>query len=158
MWKGNKARTIAALLIGMVLLVAGIVKGGLFWQRSHFSCSGDMQVLWAGNNADISIQYVFDGDKGVAVLRGGIRPEQGEPVAINHNVWFSFSRNGDDFFLRSESVTFNSGGEAIPRLLSEALPEFYLHPNVSFYLNILRIDGSNRQFFTSRSPSVLCKS
>lgn len=148
---------LAALLV-LLVLVGGTIKGWQKWQRSHFDCSGEVRVFYPEINADALLQYVFDGNKGVVVLRGAINPQKGKPVPINHNVWFSFSRKGDDFFLRSESVSSSVSGEDISPLLRQVMPTFYLQSGVSFYLNIARIDGSNRLLFTSRSPSILCKS
>ncbi len=55
------------------------------------------------SRADLTVRHIFDGNKGVAVLRGVLTPDKGEPLGINHNVWFSFTQQGDEFFLYSQT-------------------------------------------------------
>lgn len=148
---------LAALVVGLVW--AG---GGLMfwqdWQRSHFNCQGEMDVFMPDSRTDLSLRYIFNGDKGVIVLRGLVTLEKGEQQAISHNVWFSFTRKGDNFFLHSQNVTSNIKGTPVPLSLGSILPVFYLQPDEPFYLRIVRVDGDSRLFYTSRAPSLLCKS
>lgn len=145
-------------------LVASLILAGTMlslWQkrqRSVFECRAEMQVFTLNSRADITLRYILDGTRGVVMLRGVAMLENGRPTAINHDVWFSFTQNGDDFFLRSEQVTSNLTGAAAPTGLSPVLPTFYLKAGEPFYLDILRLDGSNRLIFTNRVPSMLCKS
>lgn len=145
------------LLIGfvaMLVLTAGALKLWQTWQRSHFSCEGEMRVFTQSGNADITMRYMFSGDKGMIVLRGIVTPQQGKQQAINHNVWFSFTRKGDDFFLNSQNVTSNVAGASVPTIL----PVFYQRVGEPFYLRITRIDSNNRLLSTSRVPSLMCRS
>ncbi|MBV8874283.1 MAG: hypothetical protein JO014_16360 [Metakosakonia sp.] len=116
-----------------------------------------MSVEYPSLSGNISVRYIFNGDKGVAILRGEITPVQGKAIAVNHNVWFSFTRNAQDYFLQSERISVSTGDTTIYPELIQTLPDFYLHTGVPFYLNITRTDGNHWLFFTSRSPSIYCK-
>jgi len=149
------------LLVGLVTLAAlacGALQFWQSWQRSHFNCQGEMEVFTADSHANITLRYIFSGDKGAIILRGVVNPENGEQQAINHNVWFSFTHKGDDYFLRSENITSNVGAKTSTKELVPVLPVFYQQSGEPFYLKIVRADGNNRLFFTSRVPSLLCKS
>jgi len=145
-------------LVTIVILAGGALKFWQSWQRSHFNCQGEIEVFTSDSRADITLRYIFSGDKGAVILRGVVTPEKGEPLAINHNVWFSFTRKGNDFFLHSDDITSNISGDAVPARLVPILPVFYQQTGEPFYLRIVRIDGNNRLFFTSHVPSMLCKS
>ncbi|MEG1421845.1 MAG: hypothetical protein RSA95_03125 [Citrobacter sp.] len=127
------------------------------WQRSHFDCSGELLMEYPDIRGDVSVRYVFNGSRGVAILRGQIIDNNGETLAVNQNVWFSFTRKDDDYFLLSENVASSSGGLKVHLLLTRTLPDFYLKAKEPFYFSILRLNNSTWQFFTSRSPSVFCR-
>lgn len=148
------------LLLSFIAIVSTVlaIKSLQVWQRSHFDCMGDLSVEYPSLSGNISMRYIFNGDKGVAILRGEITPAQGKPVAVNHNVWFSFTRNQQDYFLQSERISVSTGDETVYPELIRTLPDFYLRTGVPFYLNITRSDGNHWLFFTSRSPSIYCKS
>lgn len=145
-------------LIALIALALGSLKFWQSWQRSHFNCQGEMEVVTPDSHATITLRYIFSGDKGAIILRGVVNPENGEQQAINHNVWFSFTHKGGDFFLRSENITSNVGAGIFTEGLSPVLPLFYQQAGEPFYLRIVRVDDSNRLFYTSRVPSMLCKS
>lgn len=153
-----KLRWLLAALIATLVLTAGALIFWQDWQRSHFSCQGEMDVFTADSRTFITLRYIFNGDKGVVILRGLNTPEKAEQQAINHNVWFSFTRKGDDFFLHSQNVTSNLTGSQVSSDLVPILPVFYLQSGESFYLRIARVDGDSRLFFTSNVPSMFCKS
>lgn len=153
----RKQRWLLAGLMTALVLTGGALKLWQRWQHSHFDCRGDIEVFAPDSRANITLRYIFDGDKGVTLLRGVMTPENGEPVEINHRVWFTFTRNGNDFFLHSQNITSNESGDVVPAGLAPILPTFYLQPGEPFYLDIMRIDANNRLLFTSRVPSVLCK-
>lgn len=146
------------LLIALAVLLT-IVATLLFqnWQRSHFVCSGELLMEYPDIRGDVSIKYVFDGSKGVAILRGQIFDNNGDTLEVNHNVWFSFTRKGNDYFLASENVSSSTGGTNLNPMLKRTLPDFYLKAKEPFYLSILRLNSSTWQFYTSRSPSVFCR-
>jgi hypothetical protein len=127
------------------------------WQSTHFDCSGDMLAHYSDGKGDVTIRYIFSGDRGVAILRGEVVPDTGARVPVNQNVWFSFTRKGSDYFLRSENVSASTGTDKINPVLLKALPEFYLLANEPFYLSISRLDSRSWQFYTSRAPSVFCQ-
>ena len=127
------------------------------WQRSHFTCTGDLMMEYPDVSGDISVRYVFNGDNGVAILRGEITDTAGANLAVNQNVWFKFSRKGNDYFLESDNVASSSGETIVHPLLSRTLPNFYLKGNEPFYFSIIRLNSSTWQFYTSRSPSVFCR-
>ena len=81
---------IAIVFIGVL---SGImIKSWQYWQRNHFQCSGEMRLINAGYQGDISLRYVFDSNRGLAMVRGEITPPQGAAFTINQNIWFSFTR------------------------------------------------------------------
>jgi len=147
------------LLLGAVvvmILAGGGLKFWQTWQRSHFECQGEILVSTEDSNADIALRYVFDGNKGVVVLRGVVTPRNGPPLAIDHNVWFSFTRDGNDFFLHSQRVSSNLKGSSVPAGLM--MPAFYLQTGEPFYLRVMRMDSNSRLLYTSRLPSLVCQS
>lgn len=150
-------------MIFMLILVVAVVLSFIAiktiqtWQRGHFDCMGDLSVQYPSVEGNISIRYIFNGTNGVAILRGEITHKGEGTVPVNHNVWFSFNRKGQDYFLQSERVSVSTGEPATNALLSRTLPDFYLREGVPFYLNISRTDSNHWLFFTSRSPSVYCK-
>lgn len=154
----RKQRWLLAGLVTTLALTGGALKLWQRWQHSHFDCRGDIEVFAPDSRANITLRYIFDGDKGVALLTGMMTRGNAEPVEINHRVWFTFTHNGNDFFLNSENITSNEGGDIVPSGLAPILPTFYLQAGEPFYLDIIRIDGNNRLFSTSRVPSLLCKS
>ncbi|WP_354690289.1 hypothetical protein [Phytobacter sp. RSE-02] len=153
----HKNRIFLLLLFFAIVSTVLIIKSVQIWQRSHFDCTGDLSVEYPSLSGNISVRYIFNGDKGVAILRGEITPVQGRAIAVNHNVWFSFTRNAQDYFLQSERISVSTGDTTIYPELIQTLPDFYLHTGVPFYLNIIRTDGNHWLFFTSRSPSIYCK-
>lgn len=157
MLKPKQGWLLAGLVMGLVL-TAGALMFWLDWQRSHFNCQGEMSVFTPDSSMDITLRYIFYGDKGVIILSGLARTEKGEPQTISHNVWFSFTRKGDNFFLHSQNVNSNIKGSPVPLGLASMLPAFYLQPDEPFYLRIVRVDADSRLFYTSRVPSMFCKS
>ena len=152
------ARKEGWLLVGLVMslvLAGGALMFWQDWQRSHFNCQGRMEVFMPESRADINLRYIFNGDKGVIILRGIVTPDKGESQAINRNVWFSFTRKGNDFFLRSQSVTSNLQGNAISAEDAPLLPMFNQQGGEPYYLGIVRMDGDSRLLFTNRVPSML---
>ena len=146
---------IAIVFIG---ILSGImIKSWQYWQRNHFQCSGEMQLLNAGYQGDISLSYVFDSNRGLAIIRGEITPPQGETFTINQNIWFSFTRDGQHYFLRSETVSASIGETEQEEHIKRILPAFFLQPQVPFYLNIQRLNERTRLLYTSRAPSLLCE-
>ncbi|ENT2850848.1 hypothetical protein ACFGQ5_003361 [Salmonella enterica] len=123
----------------------------------HFDCSGELVMEYPDIRGDISVRYVFNGSNGVAILRGKITDNNGENLAVNQNVWFTFTRKDDDYFMESGNVASSSGGTNIHPLLARTLPDFFLKPKEPFYFSILRLNSSTWQFYTSRSPSVFCQ-
>lgn len=62
---------IAIVFIGVL---SGImIKSWQYWQRNHFQCSGEMRLINAGYQGDISLRYVFDSSRGLAMVRGKLR-------------------------------------------------------------------------------------
>lgn len=127
------------------------------WQRSHFDCTGDLLVQYPDRNSNISIRYSFDGSRGVALLRGEITTTDGRTEAVNQNVWFTFTRKGNDYFLHSQTAVSSTGEKTVSPLLLDTLPDFYLRANTPFYLSIVRLNSDTWQFYTSRSPSIFCR-
>lgn len=155
MWVRN-IKWIAGLIIAVAITLV-VTLALQNWQRSHFDCSGELLMEYPDIRGDISVRYVFNGARGVAILRGQITDNEGKTLAVNQNVWFSFTRKANDYFLLSENVASSGGGTAIHPLLARTLPDFYLKPKEPFYFSILRLNSSTWQFYTSRSPSVFCE-
>lgn len=88
---------IAIVFIGV--LSGMTIKSWQYWQRNHFQCSGEMRLLNSGYQGDISLRFVFDSTRGLVIVRGEITPPQGESFTINQNIWFSFTRDGQHYFL-----------------------------------------------------------
>lgn len=138
-------------------VLSGItIKCWQFWQRNHFQCNGEMQLFNAGYEGDISLRYIFDSNRGLAIVRGEITPPQGDSFTINQNIWFSFTRDGQHYFLQSETVSANIGDIQQEEHVKKVLPKFFLQPQVPFYLNIQRLNQRTRLLYTSRAPSLLC--
>lgn len=79
--------------VGIILAVALTISVTMTlqnWQRSHFDCSGELVMEYPDIRGDISVRYVFNGSNGVAILRGKITDNNGEKLAVNQNVWFTF--------------------------------------------------------------------
>ncbi|WP_313081245.1 hypothetical protein [Atlantibacter sp.] len=144
-------------LFSLASVTAGAVYGWQYWQRSHFNCVGETLIERPPMKANMVVKYIFNGDNGVAVLRGEIQPENAEPIAVNHNVFFTFTRKGNDYFLISKEVFSSTGGITDTPLLLATLPQFYLRPNVTFYLNINKVSQDGWMFYTSRTPSLYCR-
>lgn len=146
------------LFFGAFLIIASVlaVKSFLDWQSTNFSCDGDLIIHQQDTVANITIKYIFNGNKGVALVRGEIIP-RGLPVQmINQNVFFDAERKRNDYFLVSSSVLDNTGGTSEASVLKAVIPQFYLQPEVKFYLNIERLSGNSWLFSTSRTPSLFC--
>ena len=155
MWVRNIKWSIFIVIAVVITITATLLLQN--WQRSHFDCSGELLMEYPDIRGDISVRYVFNGARGVAILRGQITDNNGETLAVNQNVWFTFTRKDDDYFLESENVASSAGGSTIHPLLARTLPDFYLKPKEPFYFSILRLNSSTSQFYTSRSPSVFCR-
>ncbi|HHD8989629.1 TPA: hypothetical protein ACOYAH_005478, partial [Klebsiella michiganensis] len=95
--------------------------------------------------------------RGLAMVRGEITPPQGAAFTINQNIWFSFTRDGQHYFLRSETVSASIGETEQEEHVKRILPAFFLQPQVPFYLNIQRLNERTRLLYTSRAPSLLCE-
>ena len=146
---------ITIVFIGILTGVA--IKSWQYWQRNHFQCSGELRLFNAGYQGDISLRYVFDSSRGLVIVRGEITPPQGESFTINQNIWFSFTRDGRHYFLRSETVSASIGETEQEEHIKRILPSFFLQPQVPFYLNIQRLNERTRPLYTSRAPSLLCE-
>ena len=116
-----------------------------------------MRLLNSGYQGDISLRFVFDSTRGLVIVRGEITPPQGESFTINQNIWFSFTRDGQHYFLRSETVSASIGETEQEKHINNILPKFFLQPQVPFYLNIQRLNQRTRLLYTSRAPSLLCE-
>ena len=99
----------------------------------------------------------FHSSRGLAMVRGEITPPQGAAFTINQNIWFSFTRDGQHYFLRSETVSASIGETEQEEHVKRILPAFFLQPQVPFYLNIQRLNERTRLLYTSRAPSLLCE-
>lgn len=146
---------ITIVFIGILTGVA--IKSWQYWQRNHFQCSEELRLFNAGYQGDISLRYVFDSSRGLVIVRGEITPPQGESFTINQNIWFSFTRDGQHYFLRSETVSASIGETEQEEHIKRILPSFFLQPQVPFYLNIQRLNERTRLLYTSRAPSLLCE-
>lgn len=155
MWMRNIKR-IAAIGIAVGLTIAATIMLQN-WQRSHFDCAGEFIMEYPDIRGDISVRFVFNGKRGVAILRGQITDNKGENLVVNQNVWFTFTRKANDYFFESENVASSAGGTTLHPLLVRTLPDFYLKAKEPFYFSILRLNSSTWQFYTSRSPSVFCR-
>lgn len=155
MWVRNIKWIVAISLAVGLLVVAIIILQN--WQRSHFDCTGELIMEYPDIRGDVSVRYVFNGARGVAILRGQIKDNKGENLIVNQNVWFNFTRKDDDYFLESVNVASSAGGTTIHPLLARTLPDFYLKAKEPFYFSILRLNSSTWQFYTSLSPSVFCR-
>lgn len=157
MYRRNKALW---FLSGIVAILASIisVKAYLYWQSSHFSCDGEMYVHKKEMNANLTVKYVFNGNTGVALLRGELLPAGRPPQLINQNVFFNVQRKDNDYFLTSKSVMGAPDESPDPTLMKMAIPLFYQQSDVQFYLNIKRLSGNSWLFTTSRTPSLFCSS
>lgn len=144
-------------LFSLAGVTAGAVYSWQYWQRAHFNCTGETFIERPPMKANMVVKYIFNGDNGVAVLRGEIQPENAEPIAVNHNVFFTFTRKGNDYFLISKEVVSSTGGMTDTPLLLATLPQFYLRANVTFYLNINKVSHDGWMFYTSRTPSLYCR-
>ncbi|MGU3415498.1 hypothetical protein ACLBW0_16760 [Enterobacteriaceae bacterium C34A] len=155
MWARNIKWIVAiGVAIGLTIAVTVMVQ---YWQRSHFDCTGELLMEYPDIRGDISVRYVFNGSRGVAILRGQIKDNKGETLVVNQNAWFTFTRKANDYFLLSDNVASSGGDTTIDPLLTRTLPDFYLKPNLPFYFSIIRLNSSTWQFYTSRSPSVFCQ-
>lgn len=148
------------LLFVLLLISASVamVKSYLYWKSTHFSCSGELTLHRKESITNITIQYVFNGDSGMVMLRGEITPTHGPVERVSQNVFFDTQRKGDDHFLVSKSVVDSTGDPTDVALLKRTLPLFYLQSDVKFYLNIKQVSRSSWLFSTSRTPSLLCSS
>ncbi|SNY63912.1 hypothetical protein [Enterobacter sp. CC120223-11] len=155
MWARNIKWIVAiGIAIGLTIAVTVTVQ---YWQRSHFDCTGELLMEYPDIRGDISVRYVFNGSRGVAILRGQITDNKGATLVVNQNAWFTFTRKANDYFLLSDNVASSGGETTIDPLLTRTLPDFYLKPNLPFYFSIIRLNSSTWQFYTSRSPSVFCR-
>ncbi|MDG1644386.1 hypothetical protein DA718_09425 [Klebsiella huaxiensis] len=146
------------VIIFICVLTALAIKSWQYWQRDHFQCSGELSLFNSGFQGDISVRYIFDDERGLAIVRGEITPPQGKPFTINQNIWFSFTRDGQHYFLRSETVSASIGKLEEEEQIKSILPTFFIQPQVPFYLNIQRLNERTRLLYTSRAPSLLCES
>jgi len=155
MWARNIKWIVAiGIAIGLTIAVTVMVQ---YWQRSHFDCAGELLMEYPDIRGDISVRYVFNGSRGVAILRGQITDNKGETLVVNQNAWFTFTRKANDYFLLSDDVASSGGETTIDPLLTRTLPDFYLKPKLPFYFSIIRLNSNTWQFYTSRSPSVFCR-
>ncbi|GAL39891.1 Uncharacterised protein [Citrobacter freundii] len=140
MW-GRNIKWCVGIILAVALTIA-VTMTLQNWQRSHFDCSGELVMEYPDIRGDISVRYVFNGSNGVAILRGKITDNNGEKLAVNQNVWFTFTRKDDDYFMESGNVASSSGGTNIHPLLARTLPDFFLKPKEPFYFSILRLNSS----------------
>ncbi|MGB7802478.1 hypothetical protein [Buttiauxella sp.] len=146
------------LLTGLLLIASTIatVKGYLYWKNTHFSCTGELTLQREDNIANVTMQYVFNGDTGAVLLRGEVISNNAPVEQVSQNIFFDFQRKGNDYFLISKSVTDSTGNPTDLPLLKRTFPLFYLEPDAKFFLNIKQLTGSSWLFTTSRSPSLFC--
>lgn len=107
MW-GRNIKWCVGIILAVALTIA-VTMTLQNWQRSHFDCSGELVMEYPDIRGDISVRYVFNGSNGVAILRGKITDNNGEKLAVNQNVWFTFTRKDDDYFMESGNVASSSG-------------------------------------------------
>lgn len=143
---------------GFLLIVASVatVKGYLYWKSTKFSCDGEMIIHRSDIVANITVQYIFNGDTGAVIMRGEIKPNHAPTELVSQNVFFDMKRKGNDYFLVSRIVYDSTGNPTDIPLLKRTLPLFYLEPDKEFYLNIKQLSGTSWLFSTSRTPSLLC--
>lgn len=151
----NKRLWIITTLFLMAAIIA-TVKGYLYWKSTNFSCDGDMVIHRKEITANITAQYIFNGDTGAVMLRGEIKPHNAPAELVSQNVFFDLRREGNDYFLVSRLVYDSTGNPTDMPLLKRTLPLFYLETDTKFYLNIKNLSGTSWLFSTSRSPSLLC--
>ncbi|TLV21595.1 hypothetical protein FE839_06065 [Klebsiella indica] len=146
-------------IIFISLLTALVIKSWQYWQQNHFQCSGEMRLFNTDFQGDVSVRYIFDSNRGLVIVRGEITPLEGRPFTINQSVWFSFTRDGEHYFMRSENISAGTGKaeEEVQGQIKRILPPFFLKPQVPFYLNIQRINERTRLFYTSRAPVLFCE-
>jgi hypothetical protein len=146
------------IFTGLLLIVVSIsvVIGYLYWKNTNFSCNGDMIIHRKDTIANVTVQYIFNGNTGAVILRGEIKPNNAPAEFVSQNVFFDMKRQGDDYFLVSRLVYDSTGNPTDLPLLKRTLPLFYLQPDKEFYLNIKQLSGTSWLFSTSRSPSLLC--
>jgi hypothetical protein len=146
------------LFTGLLLIVVSIsvVIGYLYWKNTNFSCNGDMIIHREDTIANVTVQYIFNGNTGAVILRGEIKQNNAPAELVSQNVFFDMKRQGDDYFLVSRLVYDSTGNPTDLPLLKRTLPLFYLQPDKEFYLNIRQLSGTSWLFSTSRSPSLLC--
>lgn len=145
----------AIVFIGLLTVLA--IKSWQYWQKDHFQCSGELRLFNAGFQADISIRYIFDGNRGLVIVRGEVTPPEESPFTVNQNIWFSFTRNGQHYFMRSESVSAGIGKVEEEGLAKSILPPFFLKAQVPAYLNIQRLNEQTRLLYTSQAPVLFCE-
>lgn len=158
MW-GRNIKWCVGIILAVALTIA-VTMTLQNWQRSHFDCSGELVMEYPDIRGDISVRYVFNGSNGVAILRGKITDNNGEKLAVNQNVWFTFTRKDDDYFMESGNVASSSGGTNIHPLLARTLPDFFLNPKnhfISAYCDSIAVHGSSipavrRRCFVSVKP------
>lgn len=144
-------------IVVISVLTAAAIKYWQYWQRNHFQCRGELQLFNAGYQGNISLSYIFESGRGLAIVRGEITPPQGDSFTINQNIWFSFTRDGRHYFMRSETVSASIGETEQEEHIKRILPMFFLQPQMPFYLNIQRLNARTRLLYTSRAPSLLCE-
>lgn len=145
MW-GRNIKWCVGIILAVALTIA-VTMTLQNWQRSHFDCSGELVMEYPDIRGDISVRYVFNGSNGVAILRGKITDNNGEKLAVNQNVWFTFTRKDDDYFMESGNVASSSGGTNI-----HPLNHF-----ISAYCDSIAVHGSSipavrRRCFVSVKP------
>jgi hypothetical protein len=80
-----------------------MIKSWQYWQRNHFQCSGEMRQLTQATRAIFPYAtYLIAAAAGDGP--GEITPPGRKLFTINQNIWFSFTRDGQHYFLRSETV------------------------------------------------------
>lgn len=149
---------ISWFLIGLLLIAASIasVKSYMYWQSTHFTCDGELMLYRKDIIANVTIQYVFNGDTGTVMLRGEIKSKDAPVELVSQNVFFDLQRKKNDYFLVSKSVVDSTGNPTDIALLKRTFPLFYLQQDVKFYLNIKQMSGNSWLISTSRTPSLLC--
>lgn len=124
-------------------------------RHTHFSCDAILQVHKEDVELSLALNYSFQGDNGIAVLKGTLK--QGTKVTnVSRKNYFTFMYENGFYHLKSTSAIISPADNSDTEEVARYLPRFYLQQGMIFDFEAYPIGREGFVFSTGYVPSFFC--
>ncbi|CAI1011029.1 hypothetical protein [Serratia fonticola] len=124
-------------------------------QHTHFNCDAILQVYKDDVVLSLAFNYQFQGDSGIAILKGTLK--QGAKITnVSRKNHFTFDYENGFYHLKSTSVIVSPADNSDTEEVAHYLPRFYLQPGMIFDFSVYPIGSKGVVFSTGYVPSFYC--